>query len=88
METKSPWSTPTESDIVAAEESALIQEKEAALFVEIDYKLNKSFVRELGDGEPSLENNDETRRNNIMDGDANNDVPPSPTKRNELDHYF
>ena len=40
METKSPWSTPTESEILNAEDSALIKEKEAALFEEIDYTVN------------------------------------------------
>ena len=36
METKSPWSTPTESEILNAEDSALIKEKESALFEEIE----------------------------------------------------
>jgi len=58
MDAGSPWSTPTESELGAAE-AALFKNKEAELFEEIDFKVNQSFVRELGDGEPSLEHNTE-----------------------------
>ena len=72
METKSPWSTPTESEILNAEDSALIKEKEDALFEEIDYTVNETFgKRELGDGEPSVDENLDGRRSTL---------PPSPTK--------
>ena len=72
METKSPWSTPTESEILNAEDSALIKEKETALFEEIDYTVNESFgARELGDGEPSVDENIEDQRKYLS---------PSPTK--------
>ena len=65
METKSPWSTPTESEILNAEDSALIKEKEGALFEEIDETVNASFgARELGDGEPSVDDNIEDQRKN------------------------
>ena len=72
METKSPWSTPTESEILNAEDSALIKEKEDALFEEIDYTVNETFgKRELGDGEPSVDENLDGRQSTL---------PPSPTK--------
>ena len=72
METKSPWSTPTESEIFNAEDSALIKEKETALFEEIDETVNASFgARELGDGEPSVDDNIEDQRKYHS---------PSPTK--------
>lgn len=72
METKSPWSTPTESEILNAEDSALIKEKEAALFEEIEETVNESFgTRELGDGEPSIDDNIEDQRKYLS---------PSPTK--------
>ena len=72
MDTKSPWSTPTESEILNAEDSALIKEKEDTLFEEIDYTVNASFgARELGDGEPSVDENIERKHK---------ELPPSPTK--------
>lgn len=78
METKSPWSTPTESEILNAEDSALIKEKEGALFEEIDETVNASFgARELGDGEPSVDDNIEDQRKNHS---------PSPTKTKSKKH--
>ena len=72
MDTKSPWSTPTESEILNAEDSALIKEKEDTLFEEIDYTVNASFgARELGDGEPSVDENIERKHK---------ELPLSPTK--------
>ena len=72
METKSPWSTPTESEILNAEDSALIKEKEAALFEEIEETVNESFgARDIGDGEPSIDDNIEDQRKYLS---------PSPTK--------
>ena len=72
METKSPWSTPTESEILNPEDSALTKEKEAALFEEIDYKVNESFgSHELEDGETNIDENTEDQRKHLS---------PSPTK--------
>ena len=87
MEAGSPWSTPTESELGAAE--ADFKNKE--LFDEIDFKVNESFVRELGDGEPSLDANVElgildSRNDALLPPNMDEEEAPesnvsSPTKR-------
>ena len=81
METRqSPWSTPTESELGAADaDSALFKQKEAELFDEIDFKVNKSFVRELGDGEPSLEGNVELGDDLLSDLNDQNALLQAPS---------
>ena len=67
QETESPWSTPTESEIGAAERSALSKERDKA-FSELGLKVKESL-------NPKLKHKRKIVKHNMKD------VPPSPKKR-------
>ena len=67
QETESPWSTPTESEIGAAEKSASSKERDKA-FSELGLKVKESL-------NPKLKQKRKIVKNNMKD------VPPSPKKR-------